>query len=282
MHRFKKISAAFCAVFFSGIVLAASSQKEVFIAATFNVRVNVDKSPNSWAERLPRCQALLKKIDADILGLQEPKIEQVESLIRNSEYDFIGGGRDDFGRKGEFSCIFYRKSRFVCLQSGTFGLSGTPDIPGVRSWGSAFPRIATWGLFRDRKTGKEFVYYNTHLDHVSEAARCEGIKLLVAHARKHASDKPIMISGDFNSHPGSETYRTAQSLLNDSASVSATPHTGSGKTFHGWGKSTVDQPIDFIFVSSEFQVLSHRTDNTTFDGFYASDHYPVVVEMTLL
>ena len=91
-----------------------------------------------------------------------------------------------------------------------------------------------------------------------------------------------MVSGDFNARPGSDTYKTALSLLRDTKTISETQHGGSGKTFHGWGRpEVVDEPIDYIFVSPEFRVLSHRTDNTLFDGQFASDHYPVVVKVVL-
>lgn len=269
-------------IFSLGGIALSQNQTSSFVAATFNVRCPVDQSPNSWEERLPRCKAIIQKNGVDIMGLQEPYIEQIEGLVKDSEYEYIGGGRNDFKQKGEFSCILYKKSRFTCLKSGTFGLSEQPDVPGIRSWNSACPRIATWGIFLDKQTGKEFVYYNTHLDHISELARCEGIKLLVAHAKTNAVGKPIMLSGDFNTKPGTATYQTAQEYLRDSRAVSATPHTGPNKTFHGWGKNNRDYPIDYIFVSSEFQVLSHRTDDTLFDGQYPSDHYPVIVTLSLL
>ncbi len=281
MKTFPKILIFLCAV----LTLVASARSEEndwpIALATFNVRVPVDQSPNTWEERLPRCRRVIEKNHLDIVGLQEPLIEQVESLVKDSEYDYIGGGRDDFKRKGEFCAILYRKSRFDCLQSGTFGLSETPDVPGVRSWQSACPRIATWGLFRDKMTDKEFVYYNTHLDHKSELARCEGIKLIVEHAKKHAEGKPVILSGDFNTRPDTETYKTAQSLLRDSRLISETPHYGPDKTYHGWGKAKITQPIDFIFVSDEFKVKSHRTIDTFINDTYASDHHPVMVILTL-
>ena len=255
---------------------------EILTVATFNVRVDIDPSPNTWAERLPRCRALLQQIDADLIGLQEPLIHQVESLIQDSDYAFIGGGRTDFQSEGEFSCILYRKSRFERPSNGTFGLSEKPEVPGYRSWGSSWGRIATWGLFRDKRTNREFVYYNTHLDHKSEEARREGIKMVVAHAGEHAAGKPVILSGDFNAFPDSETYKTAASLLSDARCVSETLPGGTERSFHGYGqRSDLDKPIDFIFVSPEFRVLSHRTDDTTFGGLYASDHYPLVVKMTL-
>ena len=64
--------------------------------------------------------------------------------------------------------------------------------------------------------------------------------------------------------------------------VSETLPGGPERSFHGYGKrSDFAEPIDFIFVSPEFRVLSFRTDATTFGGAYASDHYPVVVKMLL-
>lgn len=282
MNFFKTVSVAIFVVLALCACSSISAENDATIAlASFNVRVPVDKSPNTWEERLPRCREVIEKNNFDIVGVQEPVIAQVESLVKDPPYDYIGGGRDDFKRKGEFCAILYRRSRFECLQNGTFGLSETPDVPGVRSWQSACPRIATWGLFRDKTTGKEFIYYNTHLDHKSEPARCEGIKLIVEHAKKHAAGKPIILSGDFNTRPDTETYKTAQSLLHDSRLISATPHEGPDKTFHGWGKSKITQPIDFIFVSDEFEVHSHRTIDTLQNGVYASDHHPVAVTLTL-
>ena len=106
--------------------------------------------------------------------------------------------------------------------------------------------------------------------------------MIVAHAREHAAGKPVILSGDFNAFPDSETYKTAASLLRDTRCVSETLPGGTERSFHGYGKrSDFAEPIDFIFVSPEFRVLSFRTDATTFGGAYASDHYPVVVKMLL-
>ena len=106
--------------------------------------------------------------------------------------------------------------------------------------------------------------------------------MVVAHAGKHAAGKPMILSGDFNAFPDSETYRTAAALLRDTRCISETMHGGPERSFHGFGKrADFDRPIDFIFVSPEFRVLSHRNDDTVFDGEYASDHYPIVVKLTL-
>ena len=253
---------------------------ETITLATFNIRCPVDKTPHTWSERKPRCLAVIKQNRFDIFGVQEAVRFQLDDLVGN-EYQFIGGGRDDFKDKGEFSAILYRKDRFELIKGGTFGLSEKPDVPGFKSWKTAYPRIATWGLFRDKITGKVFIYYNTHLDHISELARINGIKLLVEHARKNAAGKPLVISGDFNAKPDSGTYKTAKSLLLDSAVISQTPHTGPVYTFQGFGRYKPEQPIDYIFVSKEFTVLSHKTDDTKFPEGFASDHFPVVTKLQI-
>lgn len=249
--------------------------------ATFNIRCPVDASPNSWEERKERCRRIIQNNKLDIFGVQEAHLTQINDLLENTNYSFIGAGRSDFKNTGEFSAILYDKNRFEIIKSGTFGLSETPDIPGCKSWGAAYPRIATFGLFRDRISGKKFIYYNTHLDHVSSLARVNGIKLLLEHASENAKGLPLIITGDFNARPNSAVYKIANSILKDSAIVSLTPHQGPLQSFNNYGKSKSKNPIDFIFVSEEFTVYSHKNDNTLINGMYPSDHFPVIAELSI-
>ncbi len=245
------------------------------ILATYNLRVPCDKPPNDWDSRCDRVRWMIAKHHFDIFGVQEAVKRQVDDVIKGTTFAKVGGGRDDFKDAGEHSCIFYDKKRFELLDGGTFCLSEKPDVPGYRSWGSACTRIASWGKFRDRKSGKLFCYYNTHLDHVSELARVNGIKMVVAHASKNCGPIPLILTGDFNAFPDSETYKIASKLLRDAAKVSKTAHKGPVRTFHHWGHRTRMEPIDFIFVSKDITVLSHVTDGTKPMGGFASDHYPV-------
>lgn len=257
-----------------------TAASETFNLATFNIRCPVDKTPNTWEERKARCLAVIQQNKFDIFGVQEAKRKQLDDLLGDN-FAFIGGGRADFKNKGEFSAIIYRKARFELIGSGTFGLSEKPQTPGVKSWKSACPRIATWGIFRDKKTGKKFIYYNTHLDHKSELARINGIKLIVEHSRKNNTGIPVILTGDFNANPASETYKIASSLLKDSADDSGTPHVGPMQTYHGYGRRKSNVPIDYIFVSDGIQVLSHKTDDTQFPEGFPSDHFPVVTELRI-
>ncbi len=266
--------------------MLAEAAASVIVFATFNVRVPVDPAPNDWASRRPRVREVVAAGKFDVFGVQEAVLEQVSSIAEDTGFARIGGGRDDFAEKGEHCCIFYRKERFELLDGGTFGLSKTPGVPGVKSWGSACPRIATWGRFRDKTTGREFCFYNTHLDHVSEEARSKGIELVVAHAAENCKDLPIVLTGDFNAYPDSDTYKRAAALLRDAKSVSESGHGGPELTFQKYGglsgkRLENPQPIDYIFVSSGVRVLSHVTMDAMPGGAYASDHFPVVAGLVM-
>lgn len=250
------------------------------VLATFNFRVPCDPAPYDWANRRDRVRELIKADGFEIFGVQEAVRQQLADVLEGTSFAKIGGGRDDFLDGGEHSCIIYDTARFRLLDGGTFALSEQPDVPGSKSWGTACPRIASWGKFHDVKSGKDFCYYNTHLDHVSELARVEGIKMVVAHAGRNCSGLPLVLTGDFNAYPDSETYKIAATLLRDAGDLSETGRRGPFVTFQNYGRPVRrEEPIDYIFVSEGVVVNSFVTDDRKFLGDFASDHYPVFAEL---
>ena len=129
-------------------------------AGSYNLRyLGKDVAPNDWPNRGPRVVALLKREKFDIFGAQEAMVPQIATIESENGYRCIGRGREA-GGGGEYSCIFYDPERFDCLKENTFWLSETPEAPGSRSWGSACARICTYGLFRERRNGREFLFAN--------------------------------------------------------------------------------------------------------------------------
>ena len=51
---------------------------------------------------------------------------------------------------------------------------------------------------KDLKTGKTFVAFNTHLDHVSKDARRNGMKLILERMARYAQGRPVFLTGDMN------------------------------------------------------------------------------------
>ncbi|MDR2849887.1 MAG: DUF4965 domain-containing protein, partial [Verrucomicrobiota bacterium] len=254
-------------------------QSPSFRIATFNIRLIADKTPNSWEERAPKCRALIQKHGFELMGLQEAMWPQIQDLLKMEGWAFVGRCRDDGKEKGEASCIFYKTERFEVLKSGTFWLSETPEVVASKSWDTACTRVCTWADMKDLKSGKTFVYFNTHLDHISKEAREKGMRLILSRMAQYAQGRPVFLTGDMNAYPDSRPasadtalqdfknngpknpqgfgpYSVAASNLRDSFDVTETPHTGPIKTFSGFKfvEHPEGQPIDYIFVSAGIDV----------------------------
>ena len=113
-----------------------------------------------------------------------------------------------------------------------------------------------------------------HLDHISDEARIEGIKLILDRAAKEREyeDIPLIIGGDFNAYPDSETIR----YCNEYDKIELHDITDKiGATFHDFGSAAVK--IDYIYVTKD--ILPYVKSTGIWDdsnaGIYLSDHYPV-------
>jgi endonuclease/exonuclease/phosphatase family metal-dependent hydrolase len=252
-----------------------------FRMATYNIRCPIDKAPNAWTCRVERVRGMIRGHGFDGVGLQEATSNQVDDLLTDG-WAYVGAGRDDGKRGGEASCIFYRKERFELRDSGTFWLSETPDVPGSKSWGTACTRVCTWAKLSDRTTGREFVWFNTHLDHMSSLARENGMELILQRMKRIAQGRAVFLTGDMNATPETEPLRRARTVLRDSADLSLTPHAGPVKTFNGFkfGREPSGQ-IDYILISGGIRVLNHATLNDSKERLYPSDHFPVTAEVVV-
>jgi endonuclease/exonuclease/phosphatase family metal-dependent hydrolase len=173
---------------------------------TFNIRLDTPvDSMNNWKYRRENAARMIRFYDADLLGTQEVLHNQLQDLLALlPEYGFAGVGRKDGKYEGEYSALFYRKSRFELLKTGNFWLSQTPEVPGSMGWDAACERMVTWGIFKDRETGKKFAAFNTHFDHKGKLARLNSALLLKERTGQIAGNLPVILTGDFNTTEGSE------------------------------------------------------------------------------
>ena len=266
----------------------AEVASEALEVVSFNLRLNVaSDGENAWPHRRAAAAAMIE--NADLVGVQEALSDMLVDLdAALPQFDRIGTGRSAEGGD-EYSAILYRADRFEVLDSGTFWLSETPDVPGSVGWDAALPRIATWGRFRDRRSGVVFSHVNTHFDHRGETARQQSARLLVDWIGARGGE-PVLLTGDFNQTPDSEVYRllTEGMGLHDARLVSATPARGSAATWNDFGRTTPTGPIDFVFVNELVTVQRFATwDQTlgavlgTDDAHLPSDHFPVAATVIL-
>ena len=80
---------------------------------------------------------------------------------------------------------------------------------------------------------------------------------------------PYILVGDFNNDPTSEEYRLLTTILRDA--------TGMGEPQKTYPSQQPQQQIDYIFVSSEWKVVSATTYHTL-----ASDHLPIGATLFLM
>lgn len=250
---------------------------------TYNIRLDVaSDGENDWAHRRDYMVGQLRFYAPDIFGIQEGLPHQVDYLQQNlAGYAHEGIGREGVD-KGEASCIFYNQAKFSVQKSHTFWLSPTPDSISM-GWDAACLRVCTAVLFKNRHNGKKFWVFNTHLDHIGEQARANGIDLILTKIRQlNPTNLPVVFMGDLNAEPASTVVSRVKTMLTDTREVSKAPSFGPSGSFNGFKfNEPVTRLIDYIFISknSGIQVKKHAVLSDSRDLRYPSDHLPVYVEL---
>ena len=213
-----------------------------------------------------------------IIGFQEATKWHYSYLVDCLKgYDSIITYRDEaFNSEG---CpIFYNTELYTLVDKGSFWLSETPDVMS-KSWGAQYNRVCSYVILTDNATGNDFVVFNTHLSHVSDEARINGIKVVLDKIAEFGS-LPAVIMGDFNAEEGSETYVKATENFDDARY--RTDKTSDSHTYQGWGNPEKYKRIDYFMISKEgFTVNEYGVISGVHDGVYSSDHCPIALEVKL-
>ncbi len=251
----------------------------------FNIRYNTpNDGVNAWPNRIEMVTGLLKFHEADLFGLQEALHGQILDVQKNMPgFEWFGVGRDDGEKGGEFSPIFYNKSKFILIESGTFWLSETPEKPS-KGWDAALNRVVTWGKFKSKVTGKLFYYYNTHFDHRGDEARKKSAELITKKIREMAGNSgyPVILTGDFNLTPETEGISNIKKYLRDSREITIAPPYGPTGTFNSfdWNAPMKDR-IDYVFVNEMVDVLKYAVLTDSKEMRWPSDHLPIFVKVQM-
>ncbi|MFY9151230.1 MAG: endonuclease/exonuclease/phosphatase family protein [Prolixibacteraceae bacterium] len=251
---------------------------------TYNIRFNnPDDGVNAWPKRSEQVAALIDFHDADIFGLQEALIGQIEDLqAQLPKMKWVGVGRDDGKKAGEYSPLFYDAEKYQALKHGWFWLSQTPEKPGL-GWDAAYNRVCTWILLQTDKSNKKFMVFNTHFDHKGVQARSESAKLILRKIKELNPEKlPVILTGDFNLTPEQVPISLIMQELKDSRTISKNLPYGPVGTFNGFDfMSPLKDRIDYIFVSKQVEVKRYAVLSDSKDQRYPSDHLPVLVNLDL-
>ncbi len=264
-------------------IIAAENQKPGTVRVmSYNIRC-WDVNGEPVAQRTDPGARQILEVMPDSVGIQEATAEWMRCLDEKlTLYAWVGVDRDYGGDAlsgGEVNPIFYLKSRYKLLDSGTFWLSDTPDVPSFGP-GAACRRVCTWAKLQNRLTGEIYVHVNSHFDHVSEEARVAGAEIVSAYIAEHFADVPVVFTADMNARAKEPAYATMTANLVDAALVADDAVTYG--TFHGCEPEThADYTIDYILCSPDVHVKSFRVVTKGVDGRFTSDHFPLYADVVL-
>lgn len=262
-------------------------QAQTINIATYNIRFdNPDDKGNLWEDRKKPLVHLIQFHNISLFGTQEGKHHQLEDIKQGLEqFDYVGDGREDGKRGGEFSAIFYDTRKFNVKESATFWLSNDPDEPSV-GWDAAMERICTWALFEDKSTNHTYYVFNVHYDHVGQEAREQSSVLLLEKIPEiNKSNLPAIWMGDFNITRDNKAYSIIldSKLWKDAYDISQLPPYGPEGTFNAFQFDRApDQHIDHVFVQGDINILRYGILTDNYGLKYPSDHFPVMVTLEWL
>ncbi len=236
----------------------------------------------SIPNRAPRVEYIINKYCPDLLGVQESTAYWSDFLkTKFNLFSCLGFGRDE-NKTGESSHILYKKNLYMLEKEHTFWLSETPEQLSL-GWDGDCRRVCTYAIFSYQ--GKQFAYFNTHLDHVGEIAQVEGAKLIVKIISE--INLPTILTGDFNVEPSSETYKIFSNTLNDCrvlTGYSEHPYTYNAYIDDESTDQSSEPPslIDYIFVSKDFKCNAYNIITEKVDNKFVSDHYFVMADIDFI
>ena len=269
-----------------------AAQEHTLTVMSFNIRYgSANDGPNHWDRRKDMVFDVLHEQHAEVVGLQEAlefQLDEIKTAL--PQYQHLGVGREDGKTQGEYSAILYCPERFDVLDSNSFWLSDAPEKVASITWGNACTRICTWAHFQDKLTGKRFYLYNTHLDHRSQPSREKSVALILKRIDQRSVKDPVFVTGDFNAD---ENNAAIEMIRSASITVQTDPEVGPQSThlidtyrrlhpnipevgtFNQFKGVRSGGKIDFVWASTNLEVLDAAILYTHTNGRYPSDHFPV-------
>lgn len=236
----------------------------------------LDLGKRSWFYRADLLTQDIAGENPGIIGFQEATRWQYTYMTQVlTGYDSVIQYRDN-SPISEGCPIFYHTGLYTLVDSGSFWLSETSEVMS-KDWGSECYRICSYVILTDKATGKDFVVFNTHLDHVSDEARIKGIGVVLEKIAQFGG-LPAVIMGDLNATEDSQTYRRATEQFTDAGYAAEEGQIS--HTYQNWGNPDAYRRLDYFLITpGAFRVLEHDVIQPVHDGVYASDHCPIVVRM---
>ena len=258
----------------------------------YNVKRAEDKLPEKhrWKYRKARLLEYLLYANADIIGSQELQDDQLQEVINvlGVKYAYYGEKTRQNEERNDRNAIFFNKDRIELIDSKTISYKD-----------DHYENAFTYCYFKDKRSQKRFVVINTKLTWGNPDRRLAEAIQLNQFSRLLSEEEPIIILGDFNTHPfilhemnraldGDYVEQVlAGEKLKDARIKSIFGHFGpicsttmSKETFEPFvGPQVFGFVTDHIFVNDQVEVFTHGIDTAIVNGEFPSDHFPVIADI---
>lgn len=285
---------------------ALDRKEEIIRIASFNVLFNILDTAlpkeYQWKSRASRVVETIKRINPDIIGLQETQVDQLEDIkeLLGEEYAYLSAVEAIrlVDPKNNFTDgILYRIDRFTLVHESFTYASPTPKLPSI-SENAGFPTVNHHVILRDKITDRVFAVTNTHLYFLLPDVRSQAIDAFAVFMQEH-KEIPMFFIGDFNMFSplldhkpkfldGHYMLRKLRKLgLVDSFEESRIGHIGPLSSY----TDSIDAPhkpftgsgipgviLDRIFITDCIVPLLHGIYGEKIDNYFASDHFPVFID----
>lgn len=287
--------------------------------ASYNVKCNCRSRPGqSWKARRARVVETIREQRPDVLGVQEALQSKLGGTSRSQFDDLIArlGSPYKITNSYRYNCarpsnprncrptdrgasggtrIIYDSTRVELLDQGSV------QLPTERR--ATVRRFLAWAVFRQRSTGRVFVFGNTHLDNSTRfsALRVKQTKVILdrLEALSSKGKKSVIMVGDFNTHKwiagGNRPYdmmidagyadplgNTYQSRYSAPGAIVEKRIATNFSSSNGFERMARKAPyingtyLDYIFVSpmrvSEWETVVDVDSEGRFIGTIPSDH----------
>lgn len=280
---------------YTEIVEALAHLDESVRVVTYNMLCDIldqgIEESNRWPSRLPRIVAMLNEMQPDVIGAQELYTNQLGELQAHIGEEFAFYGQPS---RKENNGIFYRRDRFELIDGQVWMI---PEAANLTN-----PMQLTMVQLKDRKSGRQFAVFNTHLTFPNPDKREAQALSIAKYAKEYVEKMPVLVMGDLNTFPnrpelGTSPYLDgdyalriiAQSALYEAREVSLLGHVGPISTFTNRtgsilpfkGEGIPGVCLDHIYVSSDITVLIHAVQAGKVGGHFPSDHMPVLIDFVI-
>lgn len=258
----------------------------------------------NWKDR---CQTILEHIELwepDVIGMQETSRDDIRDLYKKlkKNFDYIaitpeimGPSVTRFRATSELP-LWWNKKRFSLVEKGWLEFNIINPVKcGVNvsdeSWGNGQDgnKAAIWAILLDKKNGKEICLFNLHLPTRSDPAKLATAKMLAHEVERVAGDRPVFITGDFNTDERSLAYYYLEldvEFLRDGG-VALPKEKRRNWEYASMGgnkpmkeKTRNSRHIDHIFYTpASARPLSWEVNlDWGSNGYWGSDHHPLLMK----